>query len=74
MVLPVFQRGYRIHEAAQYLGVTPWYIETRIRSKELPALRLGRHYTILREDLDTFLDRQRRLVATAPVASGKAAV
>jgi excisionase family DNA binding protein len=41
------------------MGVTPWYVEVVIRSGELPALKLGRHYTILREDLDDFLDRKR---------------
>jgi hypothetical protein len=29
------------------------------RSKQLPALKLGRDYTILRENMDAFLDRKR---------------
>src|SRR5256884_5859578 len=53
------QRGYRIVEAAEYMGVTPWFVEVKIRSGELPALKLCRHYTILKQDMDTFLDRQR---------------
>ena len=53
------RRGFRIPEAAIYMGVTPWYVEEIIRSKQLPALKLGRHYTILREDMDAFLDRKR---------------
>lgn len=57
---PVISRGLRIREAAEYMGVSPWFIELKIRSKELPALRLCRHYTLLREDLDAFLDAQRR--------------
>ena len=56
-VLP--PRGLRIRDAANYMGVTPWYVETAIRSGELPALILCRHYTILREDADAFLDRKR---------------
>ena len=52
-------RGLRIMDAAHYMGVTPWYVEVIVRSGELPALKLGRHYTILREDLDKFLDRKR---------------
>ncbi len=44
------QRGYRIVEAAEYMG---------IRSGELPALKLCRHYTILKQDMDAFLDRHR---------------
>ena len=34
-------------------------VEVIIRSGELPALKLGQHYTILREDADAFLDRKR---------------
>jgi len=56
-VLP--PRGLRILDAAHYMGVTPWYVEEIIRWGELPALKLCRHYTILREDLDAFLDRKR---------------
>jgi excisionase family DNA binding protein len=53
------RRGYRIAEAARYMGVTPWFVEVKVRSGELPALRMCRHYTILREDMDEFLDAQR---------------
>lgn len=53
-------RGFRIVDAAHYMGVSPWHVEEIIRSGELPALRLGRHYTILREDLDAYLDRKRK--------------
>jgi len=31
------RRGYRIAEAARYMGVSPWFIELKIRSGELPA-------------------------------------
>lgn len=54
------RRGYRISEAAEYMGVSPWFVELKIRSKELPALKMCRHYTILREDMDAFLDAQRQ--------------
>jgi len=50
----------RIAEAAAYMGVSPWFVELKIRSGELPALKLCRHYTLLREDLDDYLDAQRR--------------
>ena len=53
------RRGYRIAEAARYLGVSPWFVELKIRSGELPALRLCRHYTVLKEDMDSFLDKKR---------------
>jgi len=52
-------RGYGIVEAAEYMGVTPWFVEVKIRSGELPALKLCRHYTILKQDMDAFLDRHR---------------
>jgi len=39
------------------MGVSPWFVEEKIRSGELPALRLCRHYTLLREDMDNFLDK-----------------
>lgn len=54
-------RGYRIEEAAKYMGVTPWFVELKVRSGELPALKLCRHYTVLREDMDAFLDRAKLL-------------
>jgi excisionase family DNA binding protein len=56
----VLPRGMRIAEAAAYMGVSPWFVELKIRSGELPALKLCRHYTLLREDLDEYLDAQRR--------------
>ena len=57
------RRGYRISEAAVYMGLSPWFIEEKIRAKELPALRLCRHYTILKEDMDAFLDVHRKAAA-----------
>lgn len=60
----VSPRGMRIKEAAEYMAASCWYVEERIRSKELPALKLGRHYVLLREDLDAFLDKQRKSIET----------
>jgi len=57
------RRGYRISEAAEYMGVSPWFIELKIRSKELPALKMCRHYTILIEDMNAFLDAAREKAA-----------
>jgi excisionase family DNA binding protein len=56
------RRGYRIAEAARYMGVSPWFVELKIRSGELPALRLCRHYTVLKEDMDEFLNKQRAAI------------
>jgi excisionase family DNA binding protein len=58
----VERRGYRIAEAARYMGVSPWFVELKVRSGELPSLKLCRHYTILREDMDKFLDAQRAAI------------
>jgi excisionase family DNA binding protein len=55
-------RGYRIAEAAAYMGVSPWFVELKIRSGELPALRLCRHYTVLKEDMDEFLNKERAAI------------
>jgi excisionase family DNA binding protein len=56
----IVPRGFRIADAARYMGVSPWYVEEKIRSKELPAHRFCRHYTIFKEDMDSFLDEQKR--------------
>ena len=66
---PETHRGYRISEAAKYMGVSPWFVELEIRryqndkSTGLPALKLCRHYTILKEDMDAFLDAHRSAAA-----------
>ena len=58
---PLEPRGLPIPAAAQYMGVTPWTVEELVRSGKLPALRLCRNYTLLKEDLDAFLDKQKQL-------------
>lgn len=62
------RRGYRIAEAASYMGVSPWFVELKVRSGELPALKLSRHYTILLEDMDDFLDAQRKKLVAPELA------
>jgi excisionase family DNA binding protein len=59
----VTPRGFRIAEAAVYMGVSPWFVEQEIRAGRLPALKLCRHYTLLKEDLDAYLDDARRKAA-----------
>jgi excisionase family DNA binding protein len=63
-ILPV-RRGFRIREAAVYMGLSPWSVEVLIRSKKLPALKLCRHYTILKEEMDAFLERSKEAVTAA---------
>lgn len=53
------RRGLRIKEAAAYLGSTSWFIEVAIRSKQIPAHKLGRHYVLFRDDLDNYIERVR---------------
>jgi len=50
-------RGLRIKEAADYIGATPWYLKILIRSKQVPAYELGRHYVLFSEGLDTFIEK-----------------
>jgi excisionase family DNA binding protein len=63
--MPVFEtpladrRGLRIKEAAAYLGSSPWFIEVAIRSKQIPAYKLGRHYVLFKDDLDEYIERVR---------------
>lgn len=59
----VTPRGFRIAQAALYMGVSPWFVEQEIRTGRLSALKLCRHYTLLKEDLDAYLDDARDKVA-----------
>jgi excisionase family DNA binding protein len=42
-----------------YLKVNPRTIYRLIRTGELPAVRIGRHWRFSRTDLDDWLERQR---------------
>jgi excisionase family DNA binding protein len=57
-VLPE-RRGLRIKEAAGYLGTTAWFIEVAVRTKKIPAHKLGRHYVLFKDDLDNYIERVR---------------
>jgi excisionase family DNA binding protein len=69
---PVPPRGFRIAEAAAYMGVSPWFVEQEVRAGRLPALKLCRHYTLLKEDLDAYLDAATKAAswAEAPAVAG----
>ena len=45
------------------MGISPWFVEQEIRARRLPALKLCRHYTLLKEDLDAYLDDARMRAA-----------
>jgi excisionase family DNA binding protein len=53
-------RGLRVSEAAAYIGGTVCLIRSLIKDREIPALLLGKRFVLLREDLDEYLDAQRR--------------
>jgi excisionase family DNA binding protein len=52
-------RGSLINRAAEYLGSTPWFVEVAIRSKQVLAHKLGRHYVLFKDDLDAYINRVR---------------
>lgn len=53
------RRGLRIKEAAEYIGSTPWFVEVAVRSKKIPAHKLGRHYVLFKDDLDNYIESVR---------------
>ena len=53
-------RGLPVTEAARYLGATVCFVRALIRSREIPALLLGKRHVLLKDDLDSYLDMQRR--------------
>jgi excisionase family DNA binding protein len=53
-------RGFRVSEAAAYIGGTVCFVRSLIKDREIPALLLGKRFVLLREDLDEYLDAQRR--------------
>jgi hypothetical protein len=59
--LTIPQRGLRIEAAAQYSGLSPFFIEELIRHGTLPAIGgpgsgVCAAYIVLREHLDEYLD------------------
>lgn len=61
----VVSRGLRVAAAAQYAGVTHWYIRSAVWMGKLPARRAGKVLIILREDLDTYLNSLPRVEPNA---------
>jgi excisionase family DNA binding protein len=53
-------RGFRVSEAASYIGSTVNFVRALIRDREVPALLLGKRHILLKDDLDSYLDTQRR--------------
>ena len=49
-------RWLRIEQAAEYIGVTPTFMKTLLRRREVPHATAGRRYVIDRRDLDAYLE------------------
>ena len=50
------KRLYAIHEAAEYLGRTPWAVREMIWKGKLPAVRDGRRILLDINDLDQWIE------------------
>ena len=57
--LQELQAALTTDEVLCYLKVAPRTMYRLIRSGELPAMRVGRHWRFRRTDLDAWLARQR---------------
>jgi excisionase family DNA binding protein len=53
-------RGLRVEQAAEYCGITVSLLRTLIGTGKITALKLGKRHVILKDDLDAFLDAQKR--------------
>ena len=59
MSSPIVPRLLRITDAAQYLSCTFTFIETLIREKKVPSIKLGKRRLIDTIDLDRFVEREK---------------
>ena len=61
-------RGLVIDPAANYLGVTIWFMRTLVWSKQIPYSKFGKRLVFDRHDLDRFLEANKTPVSL-PVTS-----
>ena len=61
--------GMTIDEVAGQLGVHRNTVQLWIKSKELRAIKLGRRWRILPEDLKTFLDKRANMNVNGKAAA-----
>ena len=55
IVPPGDERPWTVHQAAQFLGVSPQTVYLWVERKQIPHLRvMGRNIRFLRSDLETF--------------------
>lgn len=55
--------------AAEYLGSRPFFVEELIRSGEIAYVLVGNRKCVAKEDLDEWVDRQKRLKCPCPKAA-----
>ncbi len=58
--VPVRPRLLNIHQAGEYLSLSPWTIREMIWRGELPEVRMGRRLLVDQRDLDALVDRNKR--------------
>ena len=61
----IVPRLLRIQDAARYLSATTWLVETLIRERRIPSMIVGKRRVIDVNDLDEWIDRQKKAQATA---------
>ena len=54
---PVRVRMLNVHEAAEYLGATVWFVRTLAWEEKVRAVKFGNRLLFPREELDAFFDR-----------------
>nr|BDD44330.1 hypothetical protein 7 [Desulfobacterales bacterium] len=61
---PMLPRLLPLREAASYLGLSLWAVRERIWSGQLPVVQFpsGRKQYIDREDLDKFIEKNKRRI------------
>lgn len=60
-----------VKEMADYLNISKTYAYQLLEGKEIPFLKFGRSYRILKEDLDEYCRKKRReQLSTRPVLKG----
>lgn len=54
-------RMLTIPMVAKYLSATNWFVEELIRNKKLPAMKIGKRWTVDLRDLNEWIDEQTKI-------------
>jgi excisionase family DNA binding protein len=63
----IVPRLLRIQDAASYLSATTWFVETLIRERRIPSMIVGKRRVIDVNDLDEWIDEQKKAQAATEV-------